>query len=61
MKSKPILLSDPIPNLTFLMSAPVTSQIFATSFMNEIFVASIAFATYLVISELFISINTNLS
>ena len=43
--------SEPIPLRTMSTSAPTSSQRFATSFMKEIFVASIALAAYLVISE----------
>ena len=42
--------SLPIPLRTMSTSAPVASQSAAISFMKEIFVASIAFAAYFVIS-----------
>jgi protein ImuB len=43
----PMRRSDPIARLTWSTSAPTSSQTFATSFMNEMRVASIAFAAYL--------------
>ena len=42
--------SLPMPLRTMSTSAPTRSQRFATSFMNEMRVASIAFAAYFVIS-----------
>ena len=45
-----------MPILTLLTSAPTASHILAISFINEILVASIAFAEYFVISALAISI-----
>ena len=54
-------LSLPIPRRTFFTFAPVSSQILAISLIKDILVANIAFATYLVISELLTSIRTNLS
>ena len=59
MKLYPILLSDPIPIRTSFTSAPTSSQILATSFINEILVANMALATYLVISADFTSIVIN--
>ena len=53
-------MSEPIPILTLFTLAPTLSQIFAISFINEIFVASIAFAAYFVISAERISIEINL-
>ena len=50
MKEYPILLSDPIPFLTFSTSTPRRSQIFEISFIKEIFVASMELAAYFVIS-----------
>ena len=47
----PIRGSEPIPTRTFSTSAPTRSQIAAISFMNEMRVASIEFAAYLVISD----------
>ena len=49
---KPIRESDPTPLRTSLTSAPTASQRLATSFMNEILVASSALEAYLVISAL---------
>ncbi|CAJ7659917.1 Uncharacterised protein [Burkholderia pseudomallei] len=40
--------SEPIPRRTASMSAPKRSARFASSFMNEMRVASIAFAAYFV-------------
>ena len=42
--------SEPMPRRTSSMSAPIASERLATSFMNEMRVASIAFAAYLVSS-----------
>ena len=50
MKRLPIRGSLPMPLRTALTSAPSSSQRLAMSFMNEILVASIALAAYLVIS-----------
>ena len=49
--------SEPIPLRTMSMSAPTSSQRLAMSFMKEIFVASMALAAYLVISEECMSMN----
>ena len=49
-KAGPIRESEPIPFRTRSTFAPTCSQRFAISFMNEMRVASIAFAAYLVIS-----------
>ena len=42
--------SEPMPRRTSSMSAPIASARFATSFMNEMRVASIELAAYLVSS-----------
>ncbi len=42
--------SEPMPCRTFSMSAPTFSAMPASSLMNEILVASMAFAAYLVSS-----------
>ena len=49
-------LSEPIPMRTLLTSAPTRSQILAISFINDILVANIVLAAYLVISAERISI-----
>ncbi len=46
----PILRSSPIPSATFTTSAPVASQTFAISLMNEMRVIRAAFAASLIIS-----------
>ena len=50
MNWNPMRESEPMPLRTCSTSAPVASHSAAISFMNEIFVASIAFAAYFVIS-----------
>src|ERR1700741_2027342 len=50
--------SEPMPWRTCSMSAPTRSAMFAISFMKLIFVASIAFAAYLVSSAERTSIST---
>src|SRR5262249_59798806 len=49
---KPIRMSWPMPRRTSLTSAPSRSHRLAISLMKLIFVASMALATYLVISAL---------
>ncbi len=51
-KRLPIRVSVPIPRRMLSTSAPTFSHKLAISFIKVIFVASIAFAAYLVISEL---------
>ncbi len=53
--------SEPMPWRTISMSAPSWSARFATSFMNEMRVASIALAAYLVSSAERTSITRNRS
>ena len=48
--------SSPIPWATTPTSAPTSSQTFAISLMNEIFVARNAFEAYLIISALAMSV-----
>ena len=55
-KEGPIRRSDPTAFRTDSASAPTSSQTFAISFMNEMRVASIAFAAYLQSSALGVSI-----
>ncbi len=50
--------SRPMPRATSSTSAPVSSQTFAISLMNEIFVAKNAFAASLIISALATSVRT---
>ena len=55
----PIRWSRPIPRATSSTSAPVSSQTFAISLMNEIFVARNALAASLIISALAMSVRTS--
>ena len=54
----PIRPSRPMPSATTVTSAPVSSQTFAISLMNEIFVARNAFDAYLIISADGMSVRT---
>ena len=54
----PIRSSSPIPRATSTTSAPVSSQTFAISLMNEIFVARNALEASLTISADFTSVRT---
>jgi hypothetical protein len=57
-KPGPMRGSLPMPLRTWLTSAPMISHRLAMSFMNEILVASMALAAYLVISADGMSINS---
>src|SRR3989338_495362 len=54
----PMRSSRPMPRATSLISAPVFSHSRESSFINEILVASIALAAYLIISALLMSVKT---
>ena len=53
----PIRLSMPIPRATSWTSAPAASQRFATTLINEIFIARNAFEACLMISALCADVN----
>ena len=57
-KCGPSLRSSPTPSATFTTSAPVASQTFAISLMNEMRVIRNAFAASLIISAEFTSVRT---
>ena len=55
----PMRVSRPIPRATSVTSAPTSSETFAISLMNEIFVARKAFEASLIISAEATSVRTS--